>query len=158
MGAGQLTGMDLTWEDSGVEVKGETDLAVLTRDNDNLPQMLIGECKTSMELAAEQIDRLVKVSDLMSKAGVKTFILFAKAGRPLTSDELELLNKRQTTDLNFILLTPDELEPFFPYEKALAAGKVRSTRPHSLEQWANYSRTIYLKTDPREILDRNRLP
>src|SRR5580704_1357021 len=42
-----LTGMDLSWNDSGTDVKGETDLVVLTENYENVPEFLLGECKTN---------------------------------------------------------------------------------------------------------------
>jgi hypothetical protein len=149
-----LTGMDLTWNESGKDVNGETDLAVLTKNYENVPEMLLGECKTNTDVDEEQIERLVTAAKRCSDSGIKTFVMFAKAGGPFSGPELELIDACQTIDLNFILLTPAELEPYRPYENA-KSDKIRSMTPHTLEDWANYSRVLYLKTQPDEILKRH---
>jgi hypothetical protein len=146
-----LTGMDLSWNDSGKDVEGETDLVVLTRNYENMPEMVLGECKTNKEVDGEQIDRLVAAAKRCSEFGLKTFVMFAKAGSPFTPKELDLIDARQTIDLNFILLSPVELEPYSPYED-VKPSKVRSGSPHTLEDWAEASRELYLKTPPDEIL------
>ncbi|HET8923756.1 MAG TPA: hypothetical protein VFN26_12275 [Candidatus Acidoferrum sp.] len=149
-----LTGMDLTWAEPGKNVEAETDLVVLTRNYENIPEILLGECKTNKELEVEQIERLVTAAKRLTDSGVKTFVLFAKAGSPFSAKELELIDARQTIDLNFILLTPTELEPYSPYEN-VKVDKARSVSPHTLEDWAEYSRVLYLKTPPEEVLERH---
>jgi hypothetical protein len=140
-----LTGMDLRWTDSGKQIDAETDLVVLTRNYEDGPEILLGECKTNKEVEAEQIDRLLAVARRCSDLRVKTFVMFAKAGSQFSPRELELIDMRQTIDLNFILLGPSELEPYSPYEN-IKSDKIRSGLPHTLEDWAARSRHLYLKT------------
>jgi hypothetical protein len=149
-----LTGMDLGWSESGKDVMGECDLVVLTQNYENVPELLLGECKTNMEIGEEQIERLVAAARRCSDSGIKTFVMFAKAGGTFSERDLELIDARQTIDLNFIILAQAELEPYEPYENA-TSDKIRSVAPRTLEQWATYSRVLYLKTQPDEILKRH---
>jgi hypothetical protein len=149
-----LTGMDLCWTDSGTQMAAETDLAVITRNYEDAPELLVGECKTNKEIEQEQIDRLLSVAKRCSDLGVKTFLMFAKAGSAFSDRELELIDTKQTIDLNFILLGPDELEPYSPYENT-KSEQVRSGIPHTLDDWAARSQHRYLKTSSTEILDRH---
>lgn len=150
-----LTGMDLSWTESGKDVTGETDFVVLTENYDHLPEMLLGECKTNLEIDEEQVHRLIAAAARCSERDIKTFVLFAKAGGPFSDRELAMIDAHQTVDLNFILVTPAELEPYDPYEN-IKSDKIRFGAPHTLEQWAQYSRSLYLKTQPEEIFKRYR--
>jgi len=149
-----LTGMDLSWNESGKLINGETDLVVVTQNYENRPELLVGECKTNKEIDTGQIDRLVTTAGRFADTGIKTFVMFAKAGGQFASRELELIDERQTMDFNFILLTPTELEPYDPYEN-LKSDKIRHVAPLTLEEWAHYSRELYLKTKPDEVIERH---
>lgn len=149
-----LTAMDLEWEDGKTSVVGETDFAVLTRNFDDQTQLLLGECKTNMEIEEAQIVRLKTVSQKLRDVGVKTFVTFSKSERGFTDQELALIDLHQTVDFNFILLTPSELEPYHPYEN-MKHRKIRSVAPHTLDEWASNSRTLYLKSTDDEIFERS---
>jgi hypothetical protein len=150
-----VTGMDLRWKDNEQEVEGEIDLVVLTQNYNHVPELVVGECKTNMEVNAEQVDRLVAVAARFLNTGIKTFVIFAKAGGEFTERELELIDSRQTVDFNFILLTPAELEPYYPYENA-QSPKIRHRTPLTLDEWAQYSSDLYLKTATRDVVNRRR--
>jgi hypothetical protein len=149
-----LTGMDLHWSDSGTDVSGETDLAVLTENYEHVPELLLAECKTNLPIDEVQIDRLIAAAERFVSTGIKTFVMFAKAGSPFSDDELSLIDSRQTIDLNFILLTPTELEPYEPYEN-VKSDKIRTIAPTTLSEWAGYSRALYLKTQPNDVWKRH---
>ena len=149
-----VTGMDMSWSDSGKSLEGESDLVVLTRNYEAEPEFLLGECKTNMEINEDQIKRLIAAAERLSDSGIKTFIMFAKAGGPFSDRELELIDAHQTIDLNFILLTPAELEPYAPYEN-LKSDKIRMAAPRTLSEWAKYSSCLYLKTPPDKVLRRH---
>jgi hypothetical protein len=148
-----LTGMDLSWDESGQTINGETDLVVLTQNHQNSPELLLGECKTGMEVGADQIDRLAAAASRFSQTGIKAFIMFAKAGGQFTEREIGLIDSRQTMSLNFILLTPTELEPYNPYEN-VKSDKIKRSTPIGLDQWAYYSRELYLKTKTDDMVKR----
>jgi hypothetical protein len=142
-----ITGTDLMWPD--LEKPTETDLVVITQDYGHKPQLIIGECKTKMQIATGQLDKLMDVATRFANTGIEVFIMLAKAGAGFTEEELQLVNERQTIGINFILLTPLELEPYEPYENA-RSPEMRHKSPLSLEEWAHYSRQIYLKPKPAE--------
>jgi len=146
-----LTGMDLSWP--GLEKPTETDLVVIGENYEKQPQLIIGECKTTMQISAEQLDKLMAVANRFCDTGIKIFVMLAKSGTGFTEEELRLINARQTIDFNFILLTPRELEPYEPYENA-DEPRLRHHAPLTLEEWAEYSRIRYLRTPPEEIVRR----
>jgi len=146
-----LTGTELMW--TGLEKPVETDLVVIAENYEHVPQLVIGECKTNMQITAEQLDKLLAVAARFADTGIKVFIMLAKAGVGFTEEEILLIDDRQTIELNFILLTPIELEPYEPYENAKVTN-MRHRTPLTLEEWAEYSRRLYLRTTPEEILKR----
>jgi hypothetical protein len=139
-----LTGMELNWSESGTVTTGETDLVVLTRNYAGQAELLLGECKTNMEISSEQIDRLIAAAKRFAGLGIKSYVLFAKAGGQFTVQELDVINEHRARDVGTILLTPTELEPFEPYEN-LKKEQPRARTPHSLDQWAAYSTGLYFK-------------
>ena len=86
----------------------------MTQNFDHEPIVVIGECKTNGEMSEDEITRLLTIVEKLSGIGVKPFIVFSKAGSPFTTQELEVIDRHQTIDLNFILLAPRELEPYDP--------------------------------------------
>jgi len=151
-------GMDLEWAEPGNQVKVETDFVVIRRNRDDQPIVLLGECKNNKSLCSpdeqEKVERLIKVGDKLRDVGIDSFITFSKAGGPFTPEELDFLDQKQTIHLNFVLLSPEELEPYSPYEVSLAARKVRLATPMSLEEWAANSQQLYLKTKPEEVFEK----
>ncbi len=147
-----LTGTDLSW--LGLPKPAETDFVVIAENYDKVPQVLIGECKTNMQITAEQFDKLLAVARKFKNTGIKVFILLAKAGVAFSKEELQMIDDRQTIALNFILLTARELEPYEPYEN-VEHPNVRHRRPLTLEEWAEVSRKLYLTTSPEEVLQRH---
>lgn len=156
-GVAWTTGMNLSWSESGKAIDGETDLVVTSQDHEQVPELLIGECETGMELNAEQIERLVNAAARFADTGIKVYIMFAKAATTFTDRELELIDARQTIDFNFILLTARELEPNVPYVEATPDSS-RGMAPATLGQWAHYSQELYLKSKPADVLQRQVRP
>jgi hypothetical protein len=153
LGMTWTTGMNLTWTEHGNACNAETDLVVMTHGVDQAPEFLIGECKTSMEVNAEQVDKLQSAAARFTDTGIKVYIMFAKAATAFTERELELIDARQTPEGNLILLTPTELEPSTPYGD-ISAGVIRDRSPLTLAQWAHVSQERYLKTAMQEVVQR----
>jgi hypothetical protein len=137
-----LTGTDMSWP--GLEDPAETDLVVITQSYEHKPQLIIGECKTKMQISAEQLDKLLAAAARFDGSGIEVFIMLAKAAADFTEEELNLIKARQSATSNFILLTPRELEPYEPYE-TVELEELRNHSPLSLEEWAHYSHVLYLK-------------
>ena len=147
-----LTGTELSWP--GLAKPAETDFVIIAENYEKVPQIVIGECKTSMQITAEQLDKLLAVAAKFEGTGIKIFIMLAKAGVAFDEQELQMIDDRQTIALNFILLTPRELEPYEPYENATFPN-MRHRTPLTLEEWAEFSRKLYLRTPPQEVLRRH---
>jgi hypothetical protein len=81
-------------------------------------QILFGEAKTGMEFNADDVRKLGKLADAVPSDLADAFIMFAKT-EAFTIDEVQLA---QTLNSQYrkrvILLSVDELEPYYVYERS----------------------------------------
>lgn len=81
-------------------------------------QILFGEAKTGMEFNADDVRKLGKLADAVPSDLADTFIMFTKT-ETFTNDEVQLA---QTLNSQYrqrvILLSVDELEPYYVYERS----------------------------------------
>jgi hypothetical protein len=127
----------------------ETDFVLLDQGFHGRVQLVIGECKTNKEITDEDVHNLSKVADALPSGRFDVFIVFAKAGREFTPEEIQRCRaadskiRRRT-----ILLSMRELEPYFVYERA---EKEFSVQGHaaSFEGMVKATRDIYFEPRPK---------
>ena len=123
----------------------ETDLVVLNyRDNENI-EVGIGECKSdSGKIDNKDITNLKITRKQFEKKGLKCYLIFSKTADKFTKDEIYLFKKLAKENINPILFTNKELEPYEPYEEY---DKSDLPRPYAftLEDMARNSSYIYLR-------------
>jgi len=123
----------------------ETDLVVLNyRDNENI-EVGIGECKSdSGKIDNKDITNLKIIRKQFEKKGLKCYLIFSKTADKFAKDEIGLFKKLTKENINPILFTNKELEPYEPYEEY---NKSDLPRPYAftLEDMARNSSYIYLR-------------
>jgi hypothetical protein len=142
------TALELT--PAGAPIRNcETDFAVLTRDIESKPQLVIGETKTQGEIRDEDVANLKQVADAIPHEELETFIVFAKL-KPFTGEEIQRCRAANGAYQNrVILLSPRELEPENMYELARQQFELRDYTYTSLADAANATQDIYFTPRPR---------
>lgn len=96
----------------------EADLVVLRRGLDDVPELVIGECKSDGgEITEDDVKKLTAVVNTFPPDRVRTYVLFSKTG---TFSETEVERCRAAQDSRrrrVILLSDRELEPYWIYEE-----------------------------------------
>lgn len=146
-------------------VECETDLIVFDVNRhyyNNRPEIVIGECKSPgareqentqsipdstkqrYQILNSDIEKLVKIKDLLDKSGFMTHILFATTAKRFSNDEIQRFKELLKKYIEPILFTANELEPYFIYERYKD-----NVLPHkhavAYEHLATNSRFIYLE-------------
>lgn len=123
----------------------ETDLVVLNcRDSENI-EVGIGECKSdSGKIDIKDITNLKKIRKQFEKKGINCYLIFSKTANKFSQDEIDLFKELVKENINPILFTNKEFEPYEPYEEYT---ELDLPRPHafSLEDMSKNSKYIYLK-------------
>ena len=100
----------------------ETDFVVLvaghSHNRPDLPQVLIGECKAAGgTITAADAQHLAKVADALPYRRLNVFLVFGKTGK-FSDEEVNAIAQAQDKwRSRIILLSQDELEPYFIYER-----------------------------------------
>jgi hypothetical protein len=113
-----LPAMNLTPITAPIETC-ETDFVLLHQDFHGRVELVIGECKMNKEITEDDVRHLAKVADAFPPDRFDVFIVFAKAGKPFTTEEIERCRTANSnTRRRAIMLSARELEPYFVYELA----------------------------------------
>lgn len=107
------TALELKYTEAGKEVTTETDLCVVDLSEmmgKKDIEILIGECKTANTITKAQIDRLVKIKEMIEKSGIRCHIVFVNTKKNFSSTEIGLFKKLYTKGITPILFTANELE------------------------------------------------
>lgn len=115
------TGLNLKSESAGIPAC-EIDFFMLVSGSiwtgKKLTQAVFGECKTSGNIDAKDFDNLKRIADLIDTEETQSYIVLAKTAK-FTEDEIcraRKLNGEYRERV--ILLSADELEPYFMYERS----------------------------------------
>lgn len=132
----------------------ETDFVLITSGPSQhyrqLPQVVIGECKTRGAITPDDARNLAKVADALPYRRLNVFILFAKLG-DFSSDEIQACALAQHKWASrVILLSQRELEPYFLYERHPAEPRLQTT---SLENLAQNTTYLYPELRPKGFLE-----
>lgn len=105
----------------------ETDfVALISRPNHGRIEIAIGECKTRKTIDADDIAKLKSVADSFPSGSFTIYIVFAKLSE-FSKEEIELLKRfRQEQHYGVILMTAQDLEPYYPYYRREKPGRKKS--------------------------------
>lgn len=142
------TSMTLTPTTAPID-KCETDLVVMSQNNEGRVQLGIGECKGAKEISQEDVDNLRRVADAFPTHRVNTFVIFAKVSG-FTAVEIERCHLAQEKyRKRVILLTGRELEPYFVYEDTEKHFDI-PRHANSLEDLAEATDRIFFNPQRRQ--------
>ncbi len=130
----------------------ETDFVVLNQTHNGRVELVIGECKANQEITEEDVRKLSKVADALPEDRFDVFIVFAKAGKGFTPEEIQRCRAADSkTRQRTILLSARELEPYFAYERA---EKEFSIHGHaaSLDGMVKATSDIYFEPRPKTLV------
>lgn len=132
----------------------ETDFVVLNQNHHGRVELVIGECKMNQEITEDDARHLAKVADAFPANRFDVFIVFAKAGKSFTPEEIQRCRSANSkTRDRVIMLSARELEPYFPYERAEKEFHIHQRGGH-LEGMVSATRDIYF--DPRPKLPQSK--
>lgn len=100
----------------------ETDFVVMVENrSDQQIEIAIGECKTRQPITSDDVAKLKAVAETFDPDRFSVYIVFAKL-TVFSEDEIEAIRSvNESPYLRAIMLTTDELEPYWPYKKLAEA-------------------------------------
>lgn len=134
------TALDLRGE--GIDC--ETDLVVVDRNRDGVVRILVGECKGNLEIDQEDVENMLKVKNVLEKAGFECFLLFSKTALEFTENELIQFKKLQEQGVQVVLFTSKILDPYEPYWGDDIKKVVPQPYASTFEEMAQNSIALYL--------------
>lgn len=131
----------------------ETDLVIVGKDNwKDKVTVVIGECKTNDQITDQDVANLLKVKQVLDASGVETFLLFAKTSE-FTEDEMKRFLPLAAQDINPILFTQNELEPYDPYDYYHDNNiNLPHIYTHQFDEMGQNSYEVYLKSKMKNAL------
>jgi hypothetical protein len=124
--------------------KCEIDFVLLYQNWRGRVTLVMGECKTNMEIDEDDVRNLSKVADAFPRDRFDVFLVFSKAGE-FTPDEIQRCRAADSnTCRRTILLSERELEPYFIYERTAKEFAIEETAV-SLEDMVEATRGIYFE-------------
>lgn len=108
-------------------------------------EVAVGECKTAGEITDDDVQKMESTISQLPRDIFDPYIVFAKLTK-FNAEEIERLRSLyERSDRRVIMLTSDELEPYYPYDR-------RRTEPSrylatSLNDMARHTWTIFLEKD-----------
>jgi hypothetical protein len=109
----------------------ETDFVIITSGYSDhypdQPQLLIGECKTSGTITAQDVEHLAKVADALPHRRLNVFLVFAKTGKFSDEEVATIAAAQDKWRSRIILMSQDELEPYFMYERHPQEPRLQTT-------------------------------
>lgn len=132
----------------GDGINCETDLVFVRTISFEGIEIAVGECKSvGGIITRDDCDKLKAVSKKLAglKSGTKAYTIFSKAADVFSPEEI-LLFEEFSKDINLILFTNRELEPYHPYWlTGEGENDVPENYPHSLADICKNSHARYLK-------------
>ena len=107
--------------------KCETDFIFLVnREQDHRIHLAIGECKSLGPISEDDVQNLLKVARAFPNDRFDVFLIFTKLAE-FSEEELTLIAAANDDYMpRVIILTPRELDHWFPYERASALFDIDS--------------------------------
>ena len=134
----------MTFKDSAVDKAVESDIVCAIHGVNQRIQIVIGECKTSMQIDGNDIRNLLFIADRLPRELFDVYLLVAKSDAPFTEAEIAIVQKANPQrEVSFILWAQEDLEPYSVFARARATKSFAAHGP-PLEALAAASRTIYL--------------
>ena len=149
------TSLELRPASAGIEAC-EVDFVAIangrSRTGLDLPQVVLGECKTAGRVEPSDAERLARVADALPDRRVNVFVLFAKTAAFTEEEILACTRAQDRWNPRVILLSKDELEPYQVFDRH---EKIEGTR-RGLEALANTTTQLYPPLRPQGLQDLDR--
>ena len=145
------TSLELTYSAGSNIEPCETDFVVITtghsHNSPDLPQVVIGECKPAGgTITVADAEHLAKVADALPHRRFNVFVVFAKTGHFSDQEIAACALAQHKWGSRVILLSQDELEPYFIYSRHPHEPRLRTT---GLEDLAQNTTHLYPALRPR---------
>lgn len=144
------TALDLEFIDNEKEAKAETDLLVLDMAENMIKddvEVLIGECKTGQTISKLQINKLIKIKNLIEKSGIKCHIVFVKIKNGFSESEINQFKIMYKSGNKPLLFTSNELERFWNvyenFKNKKSNFKLPFEHPLTFEELAENAAYVY---------------
>jgi DNA-directed RNA polymerase subunit RPC12/RpoP len=122
----------------------EVDLVVVAPGHDRETEIAMGECKGADEISDDDVRNITAAGRLLSQSGLRFYPVFAKTSDAFSPAEIARFRDLVKQDLEPVLFTAQELEPYHPYNESPHRAHLPQPHAHDLRDIARNSRALYL--------------
>lgn len=136
----------MTLESKNYNIKCETDFVFISQEFNNIPEVVIGECKSEGGIIEKKdVDNLIAVIEKLPSNRIRPYILFSKLS-DFTDEEIDYCWQAQKNhDYRVIMLAKRELEPSRLYSKTYKVNPEINQYAHTLYQMAENTYKMYFR-------------